>query len=265
MFTRICKAQAATSLEQRLDAYTAQAKAGAAASSQPPAGAWPRYAAATGAGLALATAAGAGIIYTHPATPVTVQVPAGNSGRTARFQFGGQAGSQFGLFATHFQSASLRAAVVALQGRHSTDAVMVNHSGSVKRLHSGAVISNGAGSFARGTIVVRAGSTFQGSMHTFGTWPFSQTGFAGVKFQLSDGTHFGWIRLHPSGEGGFPTRLEAIDWAWNTTPNQAIRAGQGVIPEPTSLALMLLASGAAGVLAWRRRRQTTPPGDVANP
>ena len=100
----------------------------------------------------------------------------------------------------------------------------------------------------------------------------SATGFAA--FRVAAGTLSGqpafdycWIRLvwTDPGKPGFPTKLTAIDWACNMTPNQPIEAGatSASVPEPSSLTLALLATGAAGVLAWRRRRQLDANSTVA--
>jgi LPXTG-motif cell wall-anchored protein len=57
---------------------------------------------------------------------------------------------------------------------------------------------------------------------------------------------------------GFPTQLEVISWAYNDVAGAPIEAGQttevGATPEPSTAALGLLALGAAGILALRKRR-----------
>jgi hypothetical protein len=76
-------------------------------------------------------------------------------------------------------------------------------------------------------------------------------GFAGVK--LDD--HYGWIQIEISA----PNTATIIDWAYETEPNVAIRAGD--IPEPAAGALTglgLLALGAEGV---RRRRAESRKSD----
>jgi Secretion system C-terminal sorting domain len=57
------------------------------------------------------------------------------------------------------------------------------------------------------------------------------TKFIGVKFNLTDGTHYGWIKLT------IPSNLSSItivSYAYDTTPNQAIKAGS-TTPLPVEL------------------------------
>ena len=88
-----------------------------------------------------------------------------------------------------------------------------------------------------------------------GQWKRSATGFAA--FRVAAGTLSGqpafdycWIRLvwTDPGKPGFRTKLTAIDWACNMTPNQPIEAGatSASVPEPSSLILALLDDGRGG-------------------
>jgi len=64
---------------------------------------------------------------------------------------------------------------------------------------------------------------------------------------------YGWIRLRWDPDSlGLPLTLKALDWAYNTNLNRPIHVGS--VPEPGTLSLTLLAAGAVGVLAWRKRR-----------
>jgi hypothetical protein len=97
-----------------------------------------------------------------------------------------------------------------------------------------------------------------GSGGNFGVWPASTPGFAG--FRLSNGD-LGWIELEwwNGTIPNFPGKLEAFGWAINTTPGEGIYAGTlnavKAVPEPGTLALSLLAFGAAGIAAWRKTRR----------
>jgi hypothetical protein len=125
-----------------------------------------------------------------------------------------------------------------------------------------------------------------------GLWSQSKPEFAAVKFPVSKNSKgainydYGWVQLEwqDPKKIGFPTTLIAIDWAYNNVANRHIIAGEGLpppilienppsaVPEPSTLALALLAAGAAGVLAWRRGRQAgvsgeqqdTPAGTLQN-
>jgi hypothetical protein len=134
----------------------------------------------------------------------------------------------------------------------------------LKKLGLGATIT-GLGSFVRlktaGTINVaalHAKGTYSGNItSTRGKWSAGGTGFAGIKLSNGD---LGWLKLSWSGEANFPDTITFYGWAVQTD-GSAIRAGDtgtgagSGTPEPGTFALALLAAGAAGVLAWRRRKQ----------
>jgi len=144
------------------------------------------------------------------------------------------------------------------------------------KLAAGDSISN-ANTFlnpsAHALLRLRSSSSFNNTFHSANAGNFvnSQSGFAGVKFLIAGQTHYGWIRIHVTenvdvGPLG-PQRITACDWAYNDVAGSAITAGDtgnGIaatcggstnpapVPEPGSLAL--LATGAAGLAALRRRR-----------
>jgi len=76
---------------------------------------------------------------------------------------------------------------------------------------------------------------------------FDQSGFVGLTFQLSGATHYGWVKIHDN-DGN----LTLVRAGYETDPRGAITT-PSLVPEPGSLAL--LAAGAAGVLALRRRKK----------
>jgi hypothetical protein len=91
---------------------------------------------------------------------------------------------------------------------------------------------------------------------TFGNFASGQTGIAG--FVLQNGSSqfdFGWLRIEVSDPNsvGYMTEIQALNWAHDDTAFEPIPAG--VTPELSIAALALLASGAAGLLAWRRCRK----------
>jgi hypothetical protein len=99
-----------------------------------------------------------------------------------------------------------------------------------------------------------ARTSLSGTM--LGRFATGKTGFAGFYFNNGvSGLDFGWLRLKVSDPNsvGYFTEIQALDWAYNDVAFAPIAAAEG--PEPGTAALALLASGAAGLLAWRRRRK----------
>jgi hypothetical protein len=80
-------------------------------------------------------------------------------------------------------------------------------------------------------------------------WSPGDTGYLGLTFAIGPAAHFGWadLTIHPDQS----MTLHRI--AYDDEPRAAIGAGHvDVIPEPAHLGLLAL--GAAGVAALRRRR-----------
>jgi hypothetical protein len=94
--------------------------------------------------------------------------------------------------------------------------------------------------------------------NVYGVFQDGVPGFAG--FQLSNGD-LGWVRLEwndSTYHDGYPDHLIAIDAAYNDVAGQSILAGQSTsaaTPEPGTMPLALLAAGAIGIAAWKRRRK----------
>jgi hypothetical protein len=104
--------------------------------------------------------------------------------------------------------------------------------------------SSGGKHFAGGLM-----SRFSGP-RSFGNWPNEQ-GYLGFDFS-SHGKHFGWAAATVREA---PLRLYISEYAYDTVAGQAIRAGQtSAVPEPGTLALLAL--GAAGLAALRRRKHS---------
>jgi hypothetical protein len=76
-------------------------------------------------------------------------------------------------------------------------------------------------------------------------------GYFGFKFTNGVDLFYGWAELNIEGS---KLAYTISRWAYNDTPGGSIRVGQ-TIPEPDTLSLTLLGLGAAGVRAWRQRRQ----------
>lgn len=70
-------------------------------------------------------------------------------------------------------------------------------------------------------------------------------GYLGVQFDIDGSTHYGWVHvINTYGITG-----EIVEWAYESNPNTGLQAG--VIPEPTTLLLLLAGTG---LLALRRKQ-----------
>ena len=86
-----------------------------------------------------------------------------------------------------------------------------------------------------------------------GEWKLNSPNYLGFSFIAADaGTHYGWLRIDVSASNLDRTIMEV---GYSCVIGQSVTVGQAV-PEPSTLIMGLLASGATGVIAWRRRRQT---------
>jgi hypothetical protein len=200
-----------------------------------------------GSALALATNASAGIIYSGVQN-IPASLPVGQGANSNGFTVGG---SPWAVRASnaHFPSS----ATARLRHLAAGEGFMAASAFSpiVTKLASGAAIN---GSQLFGTLsfnILR-----RKNLYSFtGQFLNSQTGFAGIKFKQGAETHYGWIRLHVDIGPGNAVNMKAIDWAYNDVADATILAGEGTAPEPSTISMTLLAAGAAGVLAWRKRRK----------
>ena len=238
------------------------------------------YAAAAGAGLVMAGGADAAIIYSGVQN-VSVQIdptlqgtsPFNNSVGSAaidmdgggddvnlRLNFiGNNPGTLSGVTTSYYGIA-----IVVGAGGGEFLAGTTNNSASVNGANfaAGAVI--GGGVFSAGSAGLVHSQKHIGSAASsaidLGNFQLGQIGFVGI--QLASG-NYGWIRLliedlgdnNPFGGAGglpgtgYPDRITAIDWAYEDS-GAPIYAG--AVPVPTPLAL--LAAGALGLAAFRRRK-----------
>ena len=227
---------------------------------------WVAYAAAAGAALAMAPSAEASIIYSGPQNITASRFGPKN------LDLDGDAVNDFRIFLLRDQN--VQGTALGYAGFLRTLAThnrIVATGNSAKKFALNSVISAG-GNLLGGTRLLRAVLvTTSNATKTilFGKWKASQTtSFAGVRFGIGSGDHFGWIRIHVTDDhNGVPDSVTAVDWAYCSDPGVGINAGatqgdclqaggQAGVPEPSGLAL--LAAGAGGVLAWRRRRQSSP-------
>ena len=89
-----------------------------------------------------------------------------------------------------------------------------------------------------------------------GSWAFVTNGYLGVSFSAVDGVHYGWVQIT-----SFPDQRAYIhSWAYESQPGVEILAG--VVPEPSTIGLLLLGSGVVGLASWRRRRQNAVSAEI---
>jgi MYXO-CTERM domain-containing protein len=114
---------------------------------------------------------------------------------------------------------------------------------SVSRLLPGDLIS--AGQFGGGGFLAQY-SPAQGQFQAPGR------GFVGFKFNNGAGEQYGWVRVRMNGSPG--NSFGVVDYAYGD-PGEVVKAGQKRSHSSADLeSLGGLALGAAGLLAWRRRR-----------
>jgi hypothetical protein len=244
-------------LDERLSDYAAVTRISATAKSlYRRTGSWPIYAAATGSALAMATGASASLITSGIVSgtfPSGLSVNAG--GPTT------QVGLIPGLSVKIHALSNPGGPSIQLQLLASHENLFFSQfSGMAKNFGFKSPIARGllTGSGVGPTAIVQA--FFTG--HASGNFESGKPGFVGLSFGTGLGnTDFGWIELEFRDKGGIPYSLEALAFGVNTNPGQtpgSLLAGEinnGFIPEPGTLSLAILASGAAGIMALRRRRK----------
>jgi len=220
-------------------------------------GNWGTYAAAAGAALAMSTNASADIVYSG-AEDVTASVAPGGGSSIKKFTV---AGFSEHLYVKNLTARSHRgtATVTDAGGPPNLQffGVLSNGDFSVgKNYHRGHAINGADGSFGPGAILRQHNTS-----NLVGAWgPGTVTSFLG--FKVKSGAlagDLGWLEIKVSATGNpaYPDEAQVLGWAYNKSSGAVIDAGQtGVIatPEPAGVALGLLAIGAAGILAFRKRR-----------
>lgn len=231
-------------LDRALDAYGSQAQSVKSRVASHAA----VYTAAAGAALALASSADAAIDY-HS---VGQYFPIGASGTSNQYwiDFNGDSIDDFRL--------AIERASTTSQGVFAFTLPMILDGADPARLGPGdpigpsqtfdAPLANG---FAlRWAYYIGTDTTFVGN------WIDEEPGFLGIAIPNAGSTNYAWVRVSVSNDvNGIPIGFSVVDWAYETTIDTAI-----VIPEPAPVtALALLAGGAAGLAAWRRRKQSQKP------
>ncbi len=116
------------------------------------------------------------------------------------------------------------------------------------------------GPLAPGTLVGPGGSfydvrNFGTAYSTFfafnGNWEDISGGYLGLRFQISSAWHYGWMRLDVHNPSTLDGTIRPLAWAYEDVADTGV-AIPDEIPEPGSLSLLAL--GAIGLAAWRRKR-----------
>jgi hypothetical protein len=222
-------------------------------------GNWGVYAAAAGAALAMSTNASAEIFYSG-AEDVTVSVAVGGGPATQPFTVAG--------FNERLYVHNVATHILGVRSGTGFASDVVSHRPPPPNLQFFAAQSQGdaiAKAYALGHMITGGDASFgPGALlrqHTtinnvgaFG--PGTKSGFVG--FKVSSGAlagDLGWVQVKVSDAGSptYPTEVEVLGWAYDDS-GAAIAAGDVGTPEPGTAALGLLAFGALGILALRKRR-----------
>lgn len=229
-------------LDSALDTYSAQAKS----LKRPSFAHAAAYTAAAGAALALAPSADAAI-YNYVGQYFSLGTGTGTGATTCKIDFDGDTFYDFSIAIQHF--------VDTTQGVFAFGKPVI-HSGSYPaRLASGQSVGPAQAFAIPLSSSLRWATSIGLSTTFFGNWTDSQQGFLGIAIPNAGSTNYAWVRLSVSNDvNGIPIGFAVQDWAYENVANTAIVTG--VIPEPSPAAgLALLAAGAVGVSAWRRRKQ----------
>lgn len=249
-------------------------------------GNWGIYAAAAGAVLSMATNADAGILTGTLNTTATINPAASYSGFSIKtFKVGGT--SQVAVVKNvpaHTSRgpggpSNLPCPIPSSPGclllgqrgaqvfsiKRQAQAFLRSVSGNSPKLQFFDANGSFAKNFAAGATIAGSKlssvamlkSNFYGNLGNFG---FGSPGYVGFENQNGD---YGWLKVivNDLNSDQYPDQVEVISYALNTTPGASITAGEtsgpSSTPEPGTAAMLLLASGAAGIVALRRARRAT--------
>ncbi len=210
------------------------------------------------ASLGVSETVDADITYSPVGVLLQDTVPDGANGPALQLPFGDASSYNLNLF--HFLANSTSGIALAGVQFVGTSLNQVSIAGSVQifttatgmvtysyasNVISGAAISgltNWLAASGIGTMAFRGG---YGGDQFLG----AGEGFLAVRWDDGNGLSYGWIRVDMNGapENSFTV----VDYAF-ADPGESLMVGEGVIPEPGSLAGLAL--GATGLAAWRRRR-----------
>jgi len=224
-------------------------------------GNWRLYAAASGASVAAGTSADAGIVYSGTLN-VKAQVTGNTGYNTAGFALAGHQ-LAVGVNKLTAQTGSPGSTSFFFYGKAFLKIPSAGNLFGFRNSSTGVGLRN----FAQGqAIVAPASNTYKtrgdavlrsrlSTGYVYGNFPANGAGFVG--FSMSGGK-LGWIKLSLTTDGnGIPSSVTVLGWAYNDVVGDPINAGQttNAVPEPGTMAMGLLASGAAGLVALRKAKK----------
>ena len=96
------------------------------------------------------------------------------------------------------------------------------------------------------------GNTASTTNAAVGAWTLNARNYVGYRFVGADTfTHYGWLSMDVGATMGVRKIMQV---SYNSVANAAITI-PAAVPEPSTVVMGLLAGGATGVIAWRRRKQ----------
>ncbi len=101
-----------------------------------------------------------------------------------------------------------------------------------------------------GLVMYGRTSSIGGNVSVRGNFDGVRNNFLGLRFVLNGETYYGWARFNTRAQFGQAISYELVDFAYENTPNHAIKAGEG-IPFQEQAGLGVLALGSEGLALWR--------------
>ena len=248
--TKPTDAQRNGRLDRELDEYSAAARTALTVTTEQERWRTPDhrlavYSGVAGAALAGAFAAQAAVVY-HSAD-ITLNAATGAASQKA-LTFYGTSSATFGLVHRDNWAGNDRATVNAVN-----NGVIFTSGDEAIRFTKGQTIQGTAADIWGRVFSDASGVTGKPAMGQF--W-YGNTGYIGVRYKPGGGlSHYGWIHVDQ-----VDNALESYHisgYAYQSTPLASIEAGEGEpesVPEPSTVALALLASGAAGLMRARRKK-----------
>ena len=215
---------------------------------------WAMYTAAAGSALAATQSADAAVIYSGVQNIMVTRTAASTGFQTGAVDLNGDSVDDFGLSLVwnSFNATAGLAGLFGAGGAYMLTSSTGSFGGKAQRLSSSSYLNSGLGNLDNQGLLRFANVGGASAGNWPGGNPTATSGFAGIGFFDTGGDfHLGWLRLAIRNDAnGLPDKITLVDWAYESVDGDPIHIGS--IPEPSSLAL--LAAGAAGVAAFRRRR-----------